>query len=82
MNTKKVIGISAQGKIEVAVSIGVSTCHRKLRLCLLAHWEMKRRLRAQNFNYGRFDFEVISSGLTECMVLRIYFGYRGIRFIA
>jgi hypothetical protein len=66
------MGISAQGKIGVAVSIGVSTYHRKLRLCLLAHWEMKRRLRSQNVNYGRFDFEVISSVVTERMFLRIF----------
>jgi hypothetical protein len=66
------MGISAQGKIGVAFSIGVSTYHRKLRLFLLAHREMKRRLRSQNVNYGRFYFEVISSVLTERMFLRIF----------
>jgi hypothetical protein len=66
------MGISAQGEIGVAVFIGVSTYHRKLRLCLLANWEMKRRLRSQKVNYGRFDFEVISSVLTERMFLRIF----------
>jgi hypothetical protein len=32
---------------------------------------MKRRIRSQNINYGRFDFE-ISSVLTERMFLRIF----------
>jgi hypothetical protein len=36
------------------------------------HWEMKRRLRSQNVNYGHSDFEVISSVLTERMFLRIF----------
>jgi nuclease HARBI1 len=64
--------ISAQDKIGVAVSVGAAAHRRKLSLCLLAHWEMKRRIRSQNISYGRFDFDVISSVLTERMFLRIF----------